>query len=90
MMSIFWYHLQLNTSIASCTNMLVSVGVQQTASQILEQTQASDIPSATLLIVLYLCIFLFAEAAFVLMALREYLQDLLGVSDIDLLNQSGK
>jgi hypothetical protein len=35
--------------------------------------------------VLYLAIFLLAEAAFVLMAIKEYLQDLIGLEEMDLI-----
>ncbi len=88
--SIFLYHAQLNASIRDAANVLASVGITQSAAQILKTTDASDIPRATILIVLYLGIFLFAVAAFVLMALREYLQDLLGVTDRDLLDRPHK
>jgi hypothetical protein len=43
------------------------------------------IPKAELLIAFYLLIFLCAEAAFVLMATKEYLQDLLKVSEHELI-----
>jgi hypothetical protein len=42
------------------------------------------IPFAHALMALYLGIFLLAEAAFVLMALREYLQDLLKIEELDI------
>jgi hypothetical protein len=51
------------------------------ASEILAQTDIIDIPYGTILLTLYLLLFIFAEAAFVLMALREYLQDVLGLSE---------
>lgn len=85
--STFSYHAQLNASIGERANVLISVGITAPASKILTDTEASNIPRATILIVLYLGIFLFAEAAFVAMALREYLQDVLGVSEQDLLAQ---
>lgn len=44
-----------------------------------------DIPFGWVLVALYLGFFLSAEAAFVLMALREYLQELLGLSDDSLI-----
>ncbi|HZZ76955.1 MAG TPA: hypothetical protein VFE62_00465 [Gemmataceae bacterium] len=37
------------------------------------------------LFIFYVAIFVFAEAAFALMAMREYLQDLLGQTDTDLI-----
>jgi hypothetical protein len=45
----------------------------------------SEIPLGWVLIALYLGFFLSAEAAFVLMALREYLQELLGLYDVSLI-----
>ena len=46
-----------------------------------------SIPSAysTRLIIYYLGIFLFAEAAFILMAIKEYIQDLLKINDTSLM-----
>ena len=35
--------------------------------------------------ILYVGIFLTAEAAFILMAIKEYLQDLVGLTDVDLI-----
>lgn len=43
------------------------------------------------LMLAYLLCFLFAETAFILMAVREYLQDVLGLSDVDLVkNQASR
>lgn len=83
--SIFVYHFQLDGSIQDSVDRLLAVGVTHSAAQVLKDTEASDIPRATTLIVLYLCMFLFAEAAFVVMALREYLQDVLSISETELL-----
>ena len=47
------------------------------------------VPYNTLLMWTYLGIFLFAEAAFTIMALREYLQDSLKISDQELLGATG-
>lgn len=44
-----------------------------------------DIPLGTLLLGVYLGTFVFAEAAFILMAIREYLQDLLKLSEMELI-----
>jgi hypothetical protein len=44
-----------------------------------------DIPGALGLVACYLGIFVAAEAAFVLMAIKEYLQDLLGLTDRELI-----
>ena len=48
-----------------------------------------DIPLALTLKWRYLMIFLTAEAAFILMAIKEYLQDVLQISDVDLIRPEG-
>jgi len=48
---------------------------------ILQNTEQNSIDSGWLLMALYLLIFMCAESAFVLMALREYLQDVLNLSE---------
>jgi hypothetical protein len=53
----------------------------RTTSEVLADTDLPRIPFGGFLVVLYLLTFLFAEGAFILMALREYLQDILGVTD---------
>ncbi|MBC7933190.1 MAG: hypothetical protein H7Z38_21715 [Rubrivivax sp.] len=54
---------------------------------ILRHTDMNDIPYGSRLMILYLAIFMMAEAAFILMALKEYLQDLIKVSESDLLGR---
>jgi hypothetical protein len=44
------------------------------------------VPDAGWLIFWYISLFAFAEAAFATMALKEYLQELLGVSDVAIIN----
>jgi hypothetical protein len=53
--------------------------------EILADTDLIGVPYGEMLIVLYLLTFLFAEGAFILMAMREYLQDILGLSDKQLI-----
>jgi hypothetical protein len=53
---------------------------------ILKYTQLNNIPFSSRLMVLYLSIFIMAEAAFILMALKEYLQDLIKVSELELMH----
>jgi hypothetical protein len=53
--------------------------------QVLDQLESQDIPMAGQVFALYLGIFLFAESAFILMAIKEYLQDLVKISEIDLI-----
>ncbi len=54
-------------------------------NETLKSSALENIPYNLTLIALYLAFFLAAEAAFVLMAIREYLQDLLGLSDVALI-----
>jgi hypothetical protein len=76
------YHSVLQFSIQD----LRSLGVHASTAQILENTDYTEIPRFTLLCACYLGMFLSMEAAFILMALREYLQDILGLSEIDLID----
>lgn len=49
-------------------------------------TQSQNyIPYGTSLMALYLSMFICAECAFILMAIKEYLQDLLGITEHDLI-----
>lgn len=58
---------------------------KSTTADLLEKMDQTDIPDAVELAACYLGIFLFAELAFVLMAMREYLQDELGLDEKSLL-----
>jgi hypothetical protein len=51
------------------------------ASKILAETDMLDVSRSTTLAAMYIGMFLAAELAFILMALREYLQDLLKLSE---------
>lgn len=63
-------------------------GVTATTNDILNKLDLTEIPHELILAGYYLGIFVFAEAAFVLMALREYLQDVLHIDERDLLHGS--
>ena len=52
---------------------------------IVRNVTSDKIPQGTLILFLYLAIFMCAEAAFVLMALREHLQDTLRMSDVGIM-----
>jgi hypothetical protein len=52
---------------------------------LLLRAHENNIKYNLLLIAIYLMIFIFAEAAFVMMAIKEYLQDLLGLSEMDVI-----
>jgi hypothetical protein len=60
---------------------------RRTMGFILSSNEQHSILSGTQLILLYLSIFLCAEGAFVLMALREYLQEALKLSERDVIEQ---
>jgi hypothetical protein len=59
------------------------------AKDILAVADPIDIAYYWQLMALYLLIYASAEGAFILMALKEYLQDLAGVSDLNLLRDTG-
>lgn len=52
---------------------------------VLHDIESQDTPLAGEVFLLYLGIFLFAESAFILMAIKEYLQDLVKLSEMDLI-----
>jgi len=81
LISIFFYHLTLQRSLAE----LRSLGVVSPTRVILDSADVSDIPYALALSISYLGIFVFAEAAFLLTAVREYLQDALHLDELALL-----
>jgi hypothetical protein len=55
------------------------------ASCVLQAATYSQVPNSWFLLVVYALIFLFAESTFVVMVLKEWLQDILGLSDMDLI-----
>ncbi len=56
-----------------------------TFDAILKNTELDNIPFGSRLMLLYILIFVTAEAAFVLMAIKEYLQDLVKLTEVDLI-----
>jgi hypothetical protein len=80
--SVIAYHAVLLQSISA----LRELGLSKVSMQdMLEKMDGTQIPYAVELAACYLGIFIFAESAFVLMAMREYLQDLLGLDEVTLL-----
>jgi hypothetical protein len=59
---------------------------------ILEHTDLMNIEYGSRLMILYIAIFVTAEAAFIMMAIKEYLQDIVGLTEMDLIKgyQVGK
>src|SRR5271165_3333720 len=60
-------------------------GVISSTTDVLKTADYREIPDSLQLTVCYLGMFLTAEAAFILMALREYLQDVLKIQDASLI-----
>ncbi len=81
---IVLYHALIQQSVGE----LRELGLRLTTTDLLEKVDATEIPHAVELAACYLGIFLFAEAAFVLMAIREYLQDLLHLDEVTLLRRT--
>lgn len=80
------YHWLLQNSIQEAMADWVRRGVPiGSTEKVLQMTDYMDIPGALGLVACYLGIFVAAEAAFVLMAIKEYLQDLLGLTDRELI-----
>jgi len=81
MASILAYHAVLQQSVLQ----LRSLGLRATTDDLLNKMDSTEIPYGLELAACYLGIFLFAEGAFVLMAIREYLQDVLHLDERELL-----
>jgi hypothetical protein len=80
------YHWLLENSLQEAMADWVRRGVAIGSTEaVLKQTDYMDIPYSIGLVVSYLGIFLSAEAAFVLMAIKEYLQDVLGLTETQLI-----
>lgn len=82
---VFLYQRLLSASIAAKRASIGLPPSEVSDTAILELSYLSLTPEATLLMIYYLGIFVTAESAFVLMAIREYLQDLLGFSETELI-----
>ncbi|GAC1424429.1 MAG: hypothetical protein NVSMB62_21340 [Acidobacteriaceae bacterium] len=78
---ILEYHWMLQQSIEE----LRSLGLVASTADTLSKVDANEIPHGLALAGFYLGIFLSAEGAFVLMAIREYLQDVLRLNERELL-----
>lgn len=79
---ILAYHAVLQLSVQQ----LRELGIQASTSDLLARMDSTEIPYALALALCYLGIFVFAEAAFVLMAIREYLQGVLHLNETALLH----
>jgi hypothetical protein len=75
------YHRELGWALDA----LAMAGARSPSSVLLSKIDAREIPGAEILFVSYLGMFVFAESAFVLMAIREYLQDTLKLEEQELI-----
>lgn len=80
---VFGYHAALDTTIGKLRVLETYSGLSQ--DQILTNAATDNLDNGATLALIYLGIFVCAEAAFILMALREYLQDLVGLSEAQLI-----
>ena len=78
---VFLYHHYLVDSLI----VFSEIGVIKPTTDLLQTTDYREIPDSLQLTVCYLGMFLTAEAAFILMAVREYLQDVLHIQDVSLI-----
>jgi hypothetical protein len=78
---VFLYHYYLMQSLIAFSER----GVMNATTDLLKAADYREIPLSLQLTVCYLGMFLTAEAAFILMALREYLQDVLHIQDASLI-----
>jgi hypothetical protein len=79
---VLLYHVTLEHSIRN-----IRLNYGSDTEWILKNTDISKIEDEAWLSIWYVGIFLSAEAAFILMALREYIQDLLGINDVELIQK---
>ena len=82
---VFLYHHYLLDSLTAFSER----GVMDLTTNVLKTADYREIPDSLQLIVCYLGMFVTAEAAFILMALREYLQDILHIRDASLIRLPG-
>jgi hypothetical protein len=75
------YHHELGKALDA----LAAAGARLPSSELLSKIDDREIPGSGGLIVVYLGMFVFAESAFVLMAIREYLQDVLKLEERELI-----
>lgn len=89
---IFLYQEALNDAILYARDGIIKSGIHGTetlawvpSSDVLLYADINMIGRAQFLMLYYLGIFITAETAFILMAIKEYLQDLIGLGEMDLI-----
>jgi len=90
--SIFQYNDVLSLNVHEAASQLPPIPDDKTTpagygsfKYILENTDLDHIKYSSRLMILYISIFITAEAAFIMMAIKEYLQDLVGLTEMDLI-----
>ena len=81
---VFLYHDVLSMSVAA-TKLSLYGYANIDSNLVLARAGPNDIWYSSRLMILYIGIFVTAEAAFIMMAIREYLQDLVGLTEMDLI-----
>ena len=86
--SVFQYNDVLNLSVSKIVSqrLMNNLGGPTDLEYILKTTSLNEIWYSSRLMILYISIFLTAEAAFIMMAIKEYLQDLVGLTEMDLIS----
>jgi hypothetical protein len=85
LMSAMSYHSNLNVSVREIKSRPAQSASPRLTESVLKETPEEEVTRSTLLLLCYLAIFISAEAAFVLMATNEYLLDVLGLHDVDII-----
>jgi hypothetical protein len=85
--SLFGYHYLLGISVRGYAHWSELSKGMNFMEWILNKSELWQIPYSGGLLALYLGIFVFAESAFIVMAIKEYLQDLVRLSETDLIRE---
>lgn len=80
------YHLLLQVSLSQAISDFYARGVNLNDQVALASTPFEDIKFAIPLMISYLGVFLAAETAFAIMAIREYMQDILNLEDSEIVD----
>jgi hypothetical protein len=84
---VFLYQSRLTASLIEIRSKSQVSYSEVTDKVLLEKSDPSQIPDAPVLMLCYLGIFMTAEAVFILMAIKEYIQDIARLSDSELIRQ---
>jgi len=80
--SALWYFELVLSSLS-----VASASGGRSEKELLDSLPLTKVPGASWLLVAYLTTFMAAEGAFVVMAIKEYMQDVLGLNDSDILHR---